>query len=203
MATTDINGMVFYTVTDPVEPLQTLLNGISTATTNALNAQDRVFKVANQAARDTLYTQRGAPLTVSRTDTGIWERNTGSGWVPVLGAPQIGTFTFASGWSNYATDGTFAPMNVVKTNGVVVVTGLVRKDGAATSPSQTVGTLPAGFRPVGGVLIQSSPNSVVATNNLRLNIAPNGTVSLGSWNGASITWPNGEFATISAAFQGM
>lgn len=77
MATTDINGMVFYAVSDPVEPLQTLFNGISTATTNALNANVRIFKTANATTRAALAASRGAstasPLVVYRQDTQLYE----------------------------------------------------------------------------------------------------------------------------------
>lgn len=80
MATTDINGMVFYTTSDLVTPLASNINAISTAVTNAFNSETRTFRVANQAARDALLTARGAsasaPLQVDRADTGVIERNT-------------------------------------------------------------------------------------------------------------------------------
>lgn len=97
MATTDINGMVFYTVSDPVEPLQTLLNGISTATTNALNANVRIFSTANATTRNALAVSRGAstssPLVVYRQDTLVYEYTTdGITWTPWITGP---------GWRSY------------------------------------------------------------------------------------------------------
>lgn len=102
MATIDINGMVFYETTDPVTPLQNVLNGISTAVTNAFDSTDRVFKVADATARNTLYATRGAtssnPLTVLREDTGRLERTyNGSTWKTVSPVAEwFGTATSAA-----------------------------------------------------------------------------------------------------------
>lgn len=98
MATTDSNGMVFYTVSDPVEPLQTVLNAMSTATTNALNATVRIFHVANVAARNALAAVRvpstSNPLVVYRDDSaGIEYSVTPGTWIPGTPAPAWTTYT--------------------------------------------------------------------------------------------------------------
>lgn len=80
MTTTDINGLVYYETTDNVTPLQVVLNGMSTAVTNAFDSTDRIFRVADATARDALYASRGAPLLVFREDLGTLERNGGAGW---------------------------------------------------------------------------------------------------------------------------
>lgn len=66
MATTDVNGQVFYGPTDPVEPLQGLLNGISTANSGRLSSEVQIKRVANVTGRTAAVTARsGRPITVS------------------------------------------------------------------------------------------------------------------------------------------
>ena len=66
MATTDANGQVFYGPTDPVEPLQGLLNGVSTAVSSKLGAQSQIARIANVAGRAGAVAARsGRPITVA------------------------------------------------------------------------------------------------------------------------------------------
>lgn len=51
MATTDANGQVFYGPTDPVEPLQALFNGVSTAVSTKMSSETQVVRIANVAGR--------------------------------------------------------------------------------------------------------------------------------------------------------
>lgn len=84
MATTDDNGLVQFTVDDPVEPLQANLNAISSSVSSALNAIVRPFIVDNLTQRNNLASQRPPtnkkPLLVWRTDQKKFELNSGSGW---------------------------------------------------------------------------------------------------------------------------
>lgn len=68
MATTDATGMPFYGTSDPIEPIQNLFNGISTAVSTNLLAQTqtiRVADVAGRAAAVTARTNAGRPVTVA------------------------------------------------------------------------------------------------------------------------------------------
>lgn len=66
MATTDANGQVFYGPTDPVEPLQALFNGVSTAVSNKLGATSQIVRIANVAGRAAAVTARsGRPITLA------------------------------------------------------------------------------------------------------------------------------------------
>ena len=66
MATTDANGQVFYGPTDPVTPIQGLLNGISTAVSSKLGAQSQIARIANVAGRAGAVAARsGRPITVA------------------------------------------------------------------------------------------------------------------------------------------
>ena len=75
MATTDANGQVFYGPTDPIEPIQSLFNGISTAVSSKLGATTQIGRIANVAGRAAAVSARSArpitaadPLWVLRTD---------------------------------------------------------------------------------------------------------------------------------------
>lgn len=104
MSTTDINGMVFYTTADGIEPIQNVFNAVSTAVTNAFNSSVRTFKVENQAARDALAITRvptsSSPLRVYRQDTKTCEINYGPGWVKD-GTIISGTTTATFGSGSY------------------------------------------------------------------------------------------------------
>lgn len=66
MATTDTNGMVFYGPTDPVEPLQGLFNGISTAVSSRLGADTQIRRINNVAGRTAAVAGRaGRPITAA------------------------------------------------------------------------------------------------------------------------------------------
>ena len=88
MTTTDANGIVFLEDTDDISPFHTLINGLQTATSTAVEKAGRgpLYAVDN-TARDALLTQHGAsstnPLWVDVA--GTLERNAGSGWQSVGG----------------------------------------------------------------------------------------------------------------------
>lgn len=98
MATTDSNGLVLLQQNDPLTPLESTINTVTSSVSNALNANTRIFNVANQAARNTLATTRtptaANPLFVWRQDTKVVEYNDGSGW---KGFPDIGKNVHVTG----------------------------------------------------------------------------------------------------------
>lgn len=66
MATTDANGQVFYGPTDPIEPIQSLFNGISTAVSSRLGSDVQIRRVANVAGRTAAVASRSSrPISVS------------------------------------------------------------------------------------------------------------------------------------------
>lgn len=90
MVTTDSNNMPLYGTADPIEPIQNLFNGISTAVSQAMSAQTQTVRVANVAGRAAAVQQRtnsGRPITVAdplkvwRADAveGTQEEITGNG----------------------------------------------------------------------------------------------------------------------------
>lgn len=80
MGTTDGNGIFFYETTDPVSPLQTLLNLGQQSVSNALTANVRIWPVADSTARNALAGVRipsaSQPLVVYRQDTFVYEMST-------------------------------------------------------------------------------------------------------------------------------
>ena len=101
MATTDSNGLVLLQQTDNLTPLEGTINTVTSSVSAALNANTRIFQVANQAARDTLANSRtptaNNPLFVWRQDTKEMEYNYGTGWGPFPTPPAPNT-TIVNGW---------------------------------------------------------------------------------------------------------
>ena len=98
MATTDANGQVFYGPSDPIEPIQALFNGISTAVSTRIGTEAQRVRIANVAGRAAAVTARAGrpitaadPLVVWRADApaGSYEEYTidGTNWFPLVGAP--------------------------------------------------------------------------------------------------------------------
>lgn len=204
MATTDINGMVFYGATDIVTPLQNNFNGISTAVTNALNGSTRTFRVANQAARDALLTSRGAsaanPLQVDRADTGQTERNiTGqaSGWKVIVSTDNTGVFTpavFGAGWGNYEN---FGPVGWTRDSaGIITWQGLVKRTGATFSAgaSGTIIEIPTVAQPSGGVLFNNQSSSMGVAGFVRVNFST--TVNAQNPAGVAMNWAQNEYISL-------
>lgn len=84
MTTTDSNGLVRFTVDDPVTPLQTALNLISSSVSNYIDGNVDMHNVPSISARDALATNN--PPTVSKpllvwvqSTPGFW-LNQGTGW---------------------------------------------------------------------------------------------------------------------------
>lgn len=172
MSTTDSNGLVIYTTSDPIEPIQTVFNNVTTSVTNAFNSTARTFKVDNQAARDALAITRppslSNPLYVYRKDTGVTEYNLGSGWV-TPGVEVSGTITYGSSWRAPTTASITPapePLTVYKVGNRVCFSGSI--ENAAVLSSGTYGqftsafTIPVGFRPANTVVIPATAN-VAAT----------------------------------------
>lgn len=84
MSTTDSNGLVVLDENDPIVPYQGIANTVTASVSAAFDLTVRTFKVANQAARNALATQRPPapdnPLQVWRVDKKYFEINDGSGW---------------------------------------------------------------------------------------------------------------------------
>lgn len=89
MATTDANGIVFYETTDPVSPLQTLLNSGQQSISNALSATVRVWPVADATARTAILALKGSsaanPLFVWQADVKATLVHDGTSWTGLLG----------------------------------------------------------------------------------------------------------------------
>ena len=96
MATTDANGQVFYGPTDPIEPIQSLFNGISTAVSSRLGSDVQIRRVANVAGRTAAVASRSSrpisvsdPLIVWRADaesgSELEVTTNGSNWVRAAG----------------------------------------------------------------------------------------------------------------------
>lgn len=132
MATTDSNGLPIYQTTDPVAPLQTVLNGITTGVSAALDARTPIYPVANTTARSALVASLGwtpsatRPLYVHRADasTGLeLERTTdGTTWLTIPAGAATYNATVAAGWSGTVRVQKIGPMafvigNVVRTGG--------------------------------------------------------------------------------------
>ena len=125
MATTDSKGLVLLQQTDNLTPLEGTINTVTSSVSAALNANTRIFQVANQAARDTLANSRtptaNNPLFVWRQDTKVMEYNYGTGWGPFppeAPEPNIitisgvsyrksGTFTVSPSWNNHPQTGLY------------------------------------------------------------------------------------------------
>ena len=85
MTTTDANGIVFLQDTDNISPFHTLINGLQTATSTAVEKAGRgPFYAANTTARTALYTAHGAsstnPLWVDMAGT-LYRTVDGTTWV--------------------------------------------------------------------------------------------------------------------------
>jgi hypothetical protein len=84
MTTTDANGIVFYETTDPVSPLQTLLNLGQTSVTNALNTRGKLTKNPSGTAPtgpvdgDLWWKTDSKLLAVYDATAGYWKSISGS-----------------------------------------------------------------------------------------------------------------------------
>lgn len=79
MATTDANGQVFYGPTDPVEPLQGILNGVSTAVSSKLGAQSQIVRIPNVAGRAAAVTARAGRAITAADPLIVWRADAGAG----------------------------------------------------------------------------------------------------------------------------
>ena len=84
MATTDSNGVLFYETTDPVSPLQVLLNLGQTSVSNALNSRIRLYR-STSAVTPTTPTPVQGDFWYQTDNNSVWTYN-GSAWRPFMSA---------------------------------------------------------------------------------------------------------------------
>lgn len=77
---TDDNGLVYFENTDSVAPLHSTLNTLTSSVSGALDGDLRTVRVADRQARDDLFGEVGAPLSVFREDISVVQHNFGEGW---------------------------------------------------------------------------------------------------------------------------
>ena len=94
MATTDANGQVFYGPTDPVEPLQGILNGVSTAVSSKLGAQSQIVRIPNVAGRAAAVTARAGRAITAADPLIVWRADATPG-------SQIEYTMNGTNWVNY------------------------------------------------------------------------------------------------------
>ena len=111
MATTDANGQVFYGPTDPITPIQGLLNGVSTAVSSKLGAQSQIVRIANVADRAAAVTARSGRAITAADPLIVWRGDAADGY-------QIEYTTNGTAWSGLFTSN--PPMARVRTTGVSV-----------------------------------------------------------------------------------
>lgn len=80
MATTDANGQVFYGPTDPVEPLQGLLNGISTAVSGKIGAGAQIVRIPNMAGRVGAVAARAGRAITAADPLIVWRGDAADGY---------------------------------------------------------------------------------------------------------------------------
>lgn len=198
MATTDSNGLVLWQTTDPVSPIQSLLNGATTSVSAAFNSNARIFRVADATDQSALLTSRGAtasnPLLTYRTDTGNIEINDGTTWKLV--------YTPVSSVTVNATAGTGFSGSILaykSQDGIVTLSGALGGTPTAGSPAGSgfaALSLPFGYRPAGNMKFLTGSSSST-NNNVRLvGISPGGVVTViwsGAYGGAQTAGGSGLF----------
>lgn len=114
MGTTDSNGIYFYEVTDPVSPLQSLLNVGQQSVSDALTTQNNKYRVVTSGTRPA---SPAVGSLILETDTGLTLQWNGTRWTYVAGlatlafrSPSLSTNSVTpTGWGGSATiDATFS-----------------------------------------------------------------------------------------------
>lgn len=115
-------------------------------------------------------------------------------------APLIAQdFPFNTNASNYVTDGSFAGAKYWLANGTVYLQGLAKTNVTlGTATATTIGTLPTGYRPAQKVLLSVMGNNGGINKQLRLDIAPDGTVQV--INNSDVAIATGNFVTIEGSY---
>ena len=103
MATTDANGQVFYGPTDPITPIQGLLNGISTAVSSKLGAQSQIVRIPNVAGRAAAVTARSGRAITAADPLIVWRGD-------ALNGSQIEYTADGTTWMSYGETPVFSAM---------------------------------------------------------------------------------------------
>lgn len=206
MATTDANGMVFYGPTDPVEPLQGLFNGQSSAISAKFGAQTQIVRIANIAGRAAAISDRSGrpisaadPLVTWRADaaagTQMEYTTNGTSWSTYFAGTDTG-WVAGVGGAGWGGNPQFRLYN-----GVVYGRGnWIRTGGnvAITFAGVSVGTIPA---------IIPNPSEEIMTPlstgvDVRLGwvISPGGSISLRNHYGSNPTYPTNQYASFNFSY---
>lgn len=158
MTTTDANGIVRYTTSDPVSPLHTLLNLGMQSVSDAVTNQTTIHPVANIAARTALASTyaptTSRPLYVDRADALEGARlevsTNGVNWRVFDSRAPIRQWTNAEGVSGWIAHPDVGTLQVTRDGDWVSVQGGLARSGAAVTldfSGLLVANLPVGFRP--------------------------------------------------------
>ncbi|MEV6854684.1 hypothetical protein AB0M89_12855 [Streptomyces microflavus] len=131
----------------------------------------------------------GDSIIISQSSSGSWialDRTvpaTGDGWqTPTLTAP----------WAPYSGGGVFRPPRFRRVGGEVILEGLLDTGGTSVSGTQTLFTLPAGYRPDAGYVFTALTTGPAAR---QMSVLPAGVVQVVSLPAAAIA-----FLTINCRF---
>ena len=129
MATTDANGQVFYGPTDPITPIQGLLNGVSTAVSSKLGAQSQIVRIANVAGRAAAVTARSGRAITAADPLIVWRGD-------ALNGSQIEYTADGTTWRSYSETPVWSAMTTgVDLVGISTMTFVLTVNLPAHAPS--------------------------------------------------------------------
>ena len=109
----------------------------------AASVGNRIVK-ADLAALNS-YAYKRAGLMGHALDTKTDYIHDGSGWLKRIEDTGWAALTLSNTWINFG--GGYSAARYRRVNGIVYVTGLIKKNSGTAPPGETIGTLPTGFRP--------------------------------------------------------